>query len=311
MAKLKRKKTEFDRFLEMFESDILEIVSDDILIVNLTPDMAHYFLERNDKNRPVAREIVKRLARQISAGEWDLNGHSIKTGVEMDLFDGQHRCQAVILANKSIRTYLHMNLDRKMFDTIDTGKSRDNKDVISMKFDINATDAKMLRTAVSFVENYEANTYYNPCAARIDGFDGSVLGRKYKFTNKEAIAEVEKRPEFFDTLTCFKSRKINRSIFDISKNLLFSVYHVCRLIDPDLADFMLDTILERKCSDPDGEMIIDALNHIVVERKKHPGAHYFPVAQIILTMTWNALRKGRTLSTFKSGFYKKRFLAFD
>lgn len=67
--------------------------------INVTPEMAEYFLSINKDNRPVSHLTVDRYAKDMAAGRWSLNGEAIVVSDEGILNTGQHRALACIKAN--------------------------------------------------------------------------------------------------------------------------------------------------------------------------------------------------------------------
>ena len=124
-------------------------------VLEVTPELAHRYLERNKTNRPVSLRTVKELTRAIGDGEWQVNGESIKFDVLGNLIDGQHRCHAVIKAEKPIKTFVLFDLPSDSFKTLDTGKKRNNADTLGIMGFRNPTQ---LAAAARFVVNFKSNT---------------------------------------------------------------------------------------------------------------------------------------------------------
>ena len=64
-------------------------------IVDITPEMAREYLEKNSHNRRLSERSVRNLATAIKNGEWQVNGEAIKVDKEGNLLDGQHRLSAI------------------------------------------------------------------------------------------------------------------------------------------------------------------------------------------------------------------------
>jgi hypothetical protein len=93
-------------------------------IETITPAKARKYLEANTGNfRPRDQARVKRYAGEMSAGEWELNGESIKFSVNGELLDGQHRLLAVVEANSPIRMAVTRNIAAEA-KYLDRGKPR-------------------------------------------------------------------------------------------------------------------------------------------------------------------------------------------
>lgn len=70
-------------------------------IVKVTPAIAKRWLAEMppQSNRNVSKLYVEKYAREMSAGNWDMNGKGIVFDEAGHLIDGQHRLHAVIMAN--------------------------------------------------------------------------------------------------------------------------------------------------------------------------------------------------------------------
>lgn len=99
-------------------------------IVTITPEVAKALLERNTNNRKLTPSIVNRYARILQAGEWKLNGDTIRIDNKGDVLDGQHRLAASVQTGIPFETLVVTGINRDTFDTIDTGKARTSADAL-------------------------------------------------------------------------------------------------------------------------------------------------------------------------------------
>jgi len=90
----------------------------------ITPEAAQYLLNNNTNNRPMLSGVVDRYMRDMLAGQWKLNGQTIKIGRSGRLLDGQHRCQASVDSGCSFPAIVVHNVDDNAFDTLDLGTRR-------------------------------------------------------------------------------------------------------------------------------------------------------------------------------------------
>ena len=97
------------------------------------PDEAAKILEEQTDNRDVTQKKVADYARQMTDGRWMLNGEPIIFDWFDRLLDGQHRLWAVIESGKTIKFDTTRGVDPAVFVTIDTGRSRDAKDLLSIR----------------------------------------------------------------------------------------------------------------------------------------------------------------------------------
>jgi len=93
----------------------------------ITPDDAKRMLVRNSVNRSLSISRVKQYAEDMRSDRWQNNGESIKFYEDGSLADGQHRLNAIVIADKSIFTTVIYGLP--MTVTIhDRGRNRDVTD---------------------------------------------------------------------------------------------------------------------------------------------------------------------------------------
>lgn len=92
--------------------------------MTVTPEMAAQWANANTKNRPVRNSRVNRFARDMAAGNWTLNGETIKIATDGTIIDGQHRIYACIESGVSFRSFVIAGLPPEVQDTVDAGAAR-------------------------------------------------------------------------------------------------------------------------------------------------------------------------------------------
>ena len=122
-------------------------------ILKITPEMAKAFLERNMKNnRRVNHDTVKRYARIMKGGGWNLTHQGIAFDENGELIDGQHRLQAIIIANVPVTmmvTYGVPHTDGEAF-TIDAGRKRTVQNIMQ----ISGIDDPVYKFVCPYVTSY-------------------------------------------------------------------------------------------------------------------------------------------------------------
>jgi hypothetical protein len=97
--------------------------------VMVTPKMAQDWLDNfNTKNRTLNKPYSVRMARDIVAGDWRENHHGIAFSVDGTLLDGQHRLQAIVIADRPVRMLVWTGVSKEALLTIDTGRPRNALD---------------------------------------------------------------------------------------------------------------------------------------------------------------------------------------
>jgi hypothetical protein len=131
----------------------------------ITPKKAAEFLTHNVSNRPLSPGRIDTLSEAIVAGQYRVNGDAIKFDTDGNLIDGQHRCHAVLVANKSIETYVCRGVEPCAFDTIDNVNPRRNSDRLARDGEKHYC---LLAAAIARVWQYENGLSYSSSAPRPD-----------------------------------------------------------------------------------------------------------------------------------------------
>lgn len=99
-------------------------------IEKITPRMAKEWLATRRSNRHLSDSKVLEYAIAMEAGNWALNGETIKFDDDGHVFDGQHRLEACVLAGVPFESYVARGIkDARAMATVDTGKARSHTDV--------------------------------------------------------------------------------------------------------------------------------------------------------------------------------------
>lgn len=98
-------------------------------IIEITPDIAREWLEKNTVNRNISPNRVYSYAEDIKKGKWQLNGESIKFNTAGRLVDGQHRLSAVVKANKPIKCVVMFDMPEDI-TIYDRGRNRNEADCL-------------------------------------------------------------------------------------------------------------------------------------------------------------------------------------
>lgn len=158
----------------------------------LTPELAAKLLSNpHPRQRRQARNTAAEYARRIKEGRWKLVPDPIMVDPEGRMFNGGHRCQAVIAANRSIPVFIMWDADPELFDVIDVGRFRSPYQFISDK------DATARASAARVTLWYQHR------------FDRPLAGRTIGFDLQEILDESDRRAESFDAVT-----GASRSVYD-------------------------------------------------------------------------------------------------
>jgi hypothetical protein len=99
--------------------------------MTVTPEMASEWLdESNHGNRVLRKWHVNALAAAIVRGEWKLTHQGIAFGKSGKLLDGQHRLEAVIIADKPVEMNVTFGVPDDAFIALDQGVNRNYADLL-------------------------------------------------------------------------------------------------------------------------------------------------------------------------------------
>lgn len=103
-------------------------------VILITPEMAKEFLKKNVRNRKLSQKTVNKYADDMKKGRWTLNGETIQFNKKGELQNGQHRLNAIILANVSIMVLVVTDIeDERAFETIDQGLMRGAHTILQLR----------------------------------------------------------------------------------------------------------------------------------------------------------------------------------
>jgi len=155
-------------------------------IVTITPEMAKDMLERNmphNRHVPINSSVVKQYSEAIKAGEFILNGESIKISDKGELIDGQHRLKACIMAGVPFTTVIVYDVPTEAYLTIDRGKRREVADALTHE---GVPNAKLTAASIRWVRLIQ----------------GGKVGKSLRGdlpTPSEGVNWVEENPDIIDS----------------------------------------------------------------------------------------------------------------
>jgi hypothetical protein len=136
------------------------------------PQVAEYFLKDNRCGRRLTDLKVKTLVRVLDEDRWKVTGDPIRLGHYnpetkcRPLFDGQHRLNAILRANKPARCVVIEDFPEELWSFIDGFKPRIAADLIGDKFD--AHDTYRLASATRLVWYFERQLLPNRSSLPLD-----------------------------------------------------------------------------------------------------------------------------------------------
>lgn len=151
--------------------------------ISLTPELAAELLARpHPRQRRPAPGTVRTYSRAIAEGRWRLVPDPVLVTPDGLLFNGAHRCAAVVATSIAIPVFIDRAGDDAMFDVLDIG---------------------LRRTAHQFIRESDASR--RAAAARLTlwyerRFDQPPIPRNLAWDLHEILEEVERRTPAFDAM---------------------------------------------------------------------------------------------------------------
>lgn len=110
-------------------------------IENITPEKATEYLKKNPANRQIRQAVVEQYALDMKKGHWLLNHQGIAFDAHNRLVDGQHRLEAIRMANVPVKLMVTTGLPSSVqngmtiftMDTVDRGKLRSVGDQLHLR----------------------------------------------------------------------------------------------------------------------------------------------------------------------------------
>lgn len=100
-------------------------------IETITPEIAREYLLKNNNNRNIRKGVVSKYATDMRNGDWQLSPQGISFYENGYLADGQHRLEAIILANCPVEMFVTYDVPKEC--TIqDRCAARSTSDVLKM-----------------------------------------------------------------------------------------------------------------------------------------------------------------------------------
>ncbi len=248
-------------------------------VMTITPEIAQEWTGLNTRNRPVRYTKVAQYARDMKAGNWVLNGETVKIDVTGIILDGQHRLYACIQAGVPFETVVIRGLPPEAQDTIDTGMARRFADQLSLRGEVNTPVlGAIARWALRWLRGAKmsGDTDLNP-------------------THEEMSALLEADPRIREACTWavnarsrFKS--VNGSVWGMAWLLFHGSDHLA-------AEVFLEKVLTGEDC-PSGHPALAFRNRIWNAREAGERlTQYEQLAYLIVA--WNAFKEDRSLKVLK------------
>ena len=242
----------------------------------ITPEIAKQLLGGNSRNRPLRKGHAERLAEEMRAGKWVLNGVPIIFNGKL-LIDGQHRLVACVKANRSFDTLVVSDVAPDSFLTIDVGAKRTAADTLATKGEKHYAALAAAATIVSI-------------------YDSGKMGERMTTAggNNRTVAEAMKR---YIALRHSVEHCVPMSTKIIPVSILSASHYIFSRIDSVKADGFIDRLATGINVQKDTPMssLRDSLIENYTSARKHTRGYIFS----LVIKAWNAERTDKLLKRLR------------
>lgn len=248
--------------------------------VRVNPEIAQHWLTFNTSNRELTQKKVEQFQADMEGGYWNRDGATVRFAYGK-LLDGQHRLTALALAGATIRMIVVHGLDSEVQVTMDTGRGRTPRDVLSIE-GMEKWESAVLGSAMHAVIAYEA---------------GLSLYSNRKYTNREVRNYYLEHSAALNS-TVNRVKGYPRRHPQLPHMRTVAMHYILAKIDPDAADQFFDRLMT-------GEHLTKAspifhlrarLQSDLVEGKTRTAYEQMH----FIVRAWNTYRSGGTLKSQNS-----------
>lgn len=249
----------------------------EVKLVEIDPELAAELLNRRLPNqRRLRYQHVKKLAEDMKNGDWKLTGDTIKISIAGELMDGQHRLQAIRLANITLVMPIAFGVEEKSYEVLDQGLKRGFPDVLAHYGIENNT---VVAASMAWLEHY-------------------ILTRKFDRGGvRKSIPTLMKLWEENQEIMLYASmgKKVEKK-FRFPAAGLTAAFYVFSITETEDVEYFAKTLTEGtnlQESDPIytfREVLQDRLS--LPANRRHGNSHYM----VLLIRAWNAYARGNDLS---------------
>lgn len=247
-------------------------------VETIGPSTAAAWLKANRLNRPVRAAHVTFLAREMTDGQWMMNGQAIIISENEDVLDGQHRLLAVIESGETIRSLVIYGVKREAFKTIDTGIVRTAADAIAVFFP--GRGVGMSKTVAAAI----------PWCV---GLERGVIFEKDKIANADALLYVQDHPSLWQCAAEVGGYPQDSRV--VSQSMSTAAYEMFQRKEPNKArDFVHALCTGEMLSSKEPEYILRSiLAKDATSVQKYPSR----VRMRMIIKAWNLRRRGAVETT--------------
>lgn len=245
-------------------------------LIEVTPELARQWLAKNGANRSLRKQLVQTYANEMIGGRWRITGEAVQFGTDGRLLNGQHRLNAVVMADTPVILLVVSGVDPGAQMVMDSGAKRTASDALSLVGIANsATVAAIARLALGVA--------YSPDA----------IG-KYGASHSEIAEWVTDHPQVHSAATFSAT---NAGKIACQPSIVGYTYMVTADIDLFAANAFWTAVGEQVGAYPGDPAVALARRFNLAKRERET----LPKAALLsmIYRAWNSRRDGRPMSVVK------------
>lgn len=259
----------------------IDFKSKEPFVCSVTPRLAKDWLQRNLHNRKLDARIVEYYARVMKSGEWKWNGDPIRFSSTGVLLDGQHRLQACVEADMSIRATVIAGLGDDAYKTIDHGRARRLTDSLYVEKEVNCC---ALSGILSLIHDYRSG--------RMNGGKGIPGSRP---ADEELLDILRANPNVRNCVLTAKSNRVSSKLLGSMSSVGFLWFAFSEKDSRLATEFMTEF---NEGGSPKGKPVTILRNYLTTHNSGHTRIHR-RAALAIAIKAWNATRSGKGIAQLK------------
>lgn len=262
-----------------FNLDKYNLPAITIELVDVTPDLARQWLLRNVKNRNLRKGMAAQYGRDMTAGEWTINGSTVVFAEDGTLIDGQHRLNAIATIDTrgaSFPLLVVRGVVEQAKRTIDGGAKRTMGD--RLKIDDSTGNTNVLAALLRRAHMWDRGFYINAGGASP--------------TPSEMYTYLEDNPGVLWS-SDFAAASRRRILAPVS--VVAIAHWVMSRVDSSATKWFFDQLIE-PTELPAGHAIHALSKKLTAEASQRVGRANETEILAAFVITWNAYRAGRSIS---------------
>ena len=196
-------------------------------VVLMTPRLAKVILdEYNIDNRPVSKQNVNKLVKEMNSGNWMFNGDTLTFDFNGNQKNGQHRLLACVQSGLSFPVIVVSGVQPESFMSMDNGRKRNGGDILGIEGIKNASStAATVKTIYAFNnKRYGVNV-----STQIGALSNTEMLDKYTELNRSRVDS--KTP--LDEATKYGLKMAKRDECLLSPSLVSTFHYLLRGVEAE------------------------------------------------------------------------------